>query len=522
MTTFLYPLSGSGIFWDWSSRLRQNDTTLQFHHFFWTTFTYLGPFFLIQTYSTTTALFPRHRLIILTPLLVYLVEVQDYLFVNLYYGEISNNYWSFNLLLTNNLNKYHPHLFYASTWSLLLLLIYQRYNAYLQTPTFILTESIKKVRELTYFTGLLNSFALFLGSWWAFQEGTWGGWWNWDPSEVLGLLVLLITLLISHKVQNYLSTWSLLQKTFVGVILFLWVYFFTQLNFDLVSHNFGNRFTFFFVNTLFYLDMLVLLTLNLILFGLVNLRLVRSLKLSRIANECFKGNLVWLPTLTITWALLVLGSFHPLFNYFLWQYFSVNFWNFTPNYEIFYYTIILLLYGVFVVKPLRKSQGVIPTLTFFTCTPLSTVLPLIGFPEKGWKTLHLLLTLTLVLNVLDNQTHVVLLSYESSLLKTTISYTESGFMFEVWSLEDFWKEKTRISWYRNSSTTTHSFLAKHSACEVNQFNFSQSQTCFMTTTLAPLSDYSLKRNYLHIFFNSFYELIFVIFFLFWVRQSKTS
>jgi len=411
--------------------------------------------------------------------------------------------------------------FYASTWSLVLLITYQRYNVFTKTSTFIFTSSIKKVRELTIFTGSLNSFALFLGSWWAFQEGTWGGWWNWDPSEVLGLLVLLTILLISHKPQNYLNIWSLLQKTFVGVMLFIWVYFFTQLNFDLVSHNFGNRFTFFFVNTLFYLDMLVLLTLNLTLFRLVNFGLTKSLKLSRITNERFEGNLAWPLVLTTTWTLLVLGSFHSLFNYFLWQYLGVNFWNFTTNYELFYYTTILLLYGVFVTKPLRRLQGVVPTLTCFTLTPVNTTLPLVDLPERGWRTFHLLLTLTLVLNILDNQTHLTLLSYESSLLKPTISCFESGFVSEIWSLEDFWKEKTRVSWYHTSSTTTHNFLSKHSAYEINQFNFAQNQTSFMTTTFVPLSDYLLKRNYLHIFFSSFYELIFVITFVLLGRQVKT-
>lgn len=477
---------------------------------------------MIQAYLVTSTLLPRSRILMLTPLLTYLVEVQDYLFVNLFYSEIASSYWSFNLLLTNNLNKYHPHLFYASTWTLLLLITYQRYSSRLKSSPFVLTEAIQKARELNFFTGYLNSFALFLGSWWAFQEGTWGGWWNWDPSEVLGLLVLLTTLLISHKKLNYLRVWGLLNKTLTGVILFLWVYFFTQLNFDLVSHNFGNRFTFFFVNTLFYLDMLLLLTLTLVLLELINLRLTRSLKLSRVTNVIFEGGPVWTFLLTITWALLVLGSFHSLFNYFLWQYFGFNFWNFTINYEVLYYTTTLILYGVFITKPFSTSQSFIPTLICFTCTPLNFTLPLTKWSGRGWRSFHLLLTLILVLNILDNQTNLTLISYESSLLKSPTSLIEPGSLSEVLSIEDFWKEKTQITWNSKSSTTTHSFMSKHSAYETNHFNFKQSETCFMATTLVPLSDHLLKRNYLHVFFSSFYETTFLLIFLICKNQIKTS
>lgn len=509
MAIFLYPLTGLGIFWDWPGRLRPNDTTLQFHHFFWTTFTYLGPFFLIQNYLIIASLFPRHKFIITSIMLIYLVEVQDYLFVNLSYSEVFLNFKGFNLLLTNNLNKYHPHCFYASTWSLIFLTAYLRYVTHLPTLTFISTEGLRKMKSLTYVTGLINSFALFLGSWWAFQEGTWGGWWNWDPSEVLGLIVLLITLLITHKTVSYLTLWSAIQKIFLGALSLFWVYFFTQLNFDLVSHNFGNRFTFFFVNTLFYLDMLLGLTFGLTFFVLLKSKLTWSLKLSSPESNFSRNTLVWVSVLPISWVVLVLGSFHPLINYFLWQYLGVNFWNFTGNYSIFYYVIIIIIYGVFTSKPLNCSGGLLYTTFFSQTTLLSVLLPPSNYAQQSWKTFHTVLSLILASNLLDNQTHTTLISYESNLFKPVLLNLNPELASEVICIEDAWKEKVRIFWSQTSSTTLHSFMNSHSAYETNQFSFYQTKTIFMASSSNPFGNNLLQRNYLHIFFGLFYEATFL-------------
>lgn len=160
-----YPCIGSTALWDWSSRIRQNDTTLQFHHFFWTTFTYLGPFFLIQVTVVLLPLMNRGKFILLIILGFYLVEVQDYLFVNLFYSELVCNFWNFNLLLTNNLNKYHPHIFYFSTWLLFSLILYQVVVSNSVIKIFTLTKVARKSHRSLYLAKIVNSFALFLGSW---------------------------------------------------------------------------------------------------------------------------------------------------------------------------------------------------------------------------------------------------------------------------------------------------------------------------------------------------------------------
>jgi len=89
----------------------------------------------------------------------------------------------------------------------------------------------------------LITIALYLGSWWALQEGSWGGWWNWDASEFFGLLIFYYLILSVHRpdlVKSLLLLVNFLLKTqYLLVIFFLLL----QLNFNVISHNFGFRST---------------------------------------------------------------------------------------------------------------------------------------------------------------------------------------------------------------------------------------------------------------------------------------
>lgn len=100
-----------------------------------------------------------------------------------------------NPLLLNSLNLIHPTL-------INLFLVYIAVDfvifcctkfipAFFRYLHFNLIQSLKLVF-------LLYCTALFLGGFWAFQVGTWGGWWVWDFSETLLLLFLLPPLIASH------------------------------------------------------------------------------------------------------------------------------------------------------------------------------------------------------------------------------------------------------------------------------------------------------------------------------------
>jgi hypothetical protein len=134
----------------------------------------------------------------------------------------------YNLLLNNSINKLHPALIYLALMSSLI------------------SFSNLNLRNINYrllahalFNLAVILVSLTLGGWWAYQEGSWGGWWNWDASEMFGLFILTTLLILSHT----LHTLNLYYVSFMRNITILLVlyYSFLQLNFSLISHNFGIR-----------------------------------------------------------------------------------------------------------------------------------------------------------------------------------------------------------------------------------------------------------------------------------------
>lgn len=143
-----------------------------------------------------------------------------------------------NNFLSNQLNKIHPPLFYALMGWLLGISFFsiERRNRFSPSPIPTLL--------------LLNLLLLLLGSWWAFQEGTWGGWWNWDSSEVLGLIILILLISNLHGLFLDISKLNshillLLRKTLsiVSMIAFLLL----QLTLVQSSHSFGIQFDYLFL-----------------------------------------------------------------------------------------------------------------------------------------------------------------------------------------------------------------------------------------------------------------------------------
>lgn len=152
-----------------------------------------------------------------------------------------------NLLLLNPLNKYHPFLLYSAlALSLHLTLSYSRLltNVGYSLPFGMGEGGTKSLRNLT--SGFIVS-ALYAGSWWALQEGTWGGWWNWDPSEVLGLLILLPLIFCWHQRGRPVSESMNSYRFGLGAWCTGVAYVLIQLNFEAVSHNFGIQLFFFFI-----------------------------------------------------------------------------------------------------------------------------------------------------------------------------------------------------------------------------------------------------------------------------------
>ena len=180
---------------------------------------------------------------------IWFVEFRDLISSNAQMTLLTTIEPTLNLLLTNTLNKYHPFIFYLSlALTLLIFLINMFY--YSNDRFFWEPLALKNTLSLSKIALALNFTALFMGSWWALQEGTWGGWWNWDSSEVFGLLPGFIILSLFHK-SNILKNFSdYLMTLKIGCTSVLIFYVLLQFNFELISHNFGPKFFFFFNSNL--------------------------------------------------------------------------------------------------------------------------------------------------------------------------------------------------------------------------------------------------------------------------------
>jgi hypothetical protein len=475
-----YPFSGECWFYDFTARLHLNDVYLHLSHFYWTTLTYLGPFFVIQLTLAALYFTPHCLSIVVTLLFVYITEVSDFLTSNYLIGISTLNYWDFNNLLTNNLNKYHPHIFYVSTILCILISTFESLYAASTKWSFSTPYLAALLKNLMYLAGLINVFALFLGSWWAFQEGTWGGWWNWDPSEVLGLIVFVISLVGLHHFTSNPQSLTLIIKLKLGVSLLVLAYFFTQLNFDLVSHNFGNRFTFFFTNTLFYLESASLAGAG-VLLGLFSFtKKIVCLRLLHSESYLTPSRLLISSALTFIWIWLLLTSFLPLCNYFFWQYFHLNLFNTSVSHQGTLFYLVLGTYLVFGQISYFSHSIVVPLICLWLPTYLLIPLLCLSSATQNMLFFHASILMQLASNLVTNQLDN--LSDLSSNINTpiTIGGVVNHSMSSVYVCEDVWRETFYL---RFSAKTTpyssYTLSTESNIHETNVFTLVQDSNSFI-------------------------------------------
>ena len=306
---------------DLTSRFFLNDFFMNSYYVLWTNFTYIPLLFtgLLFLYSYNYLKTLPHFVWLLT-LFYFETSIIIYYDLNLHphLGELAGTH--FNGLLLNSINKFHPALFYVT----LLLSTHSLYPFTQSRPYSYSKNHVCKVlhRTVCYWLPMIV-WTLFLGSWWALQEGSWGGWWNWDPSEVFGLLVMVLYLLMLHREGSTRSYIANCNTYHLYVMIVLLTYLFIQLNFDLVSHNFGTR-----VDQFIDQSHTFILTLILVLIGLLIL-IINTLSFFRASH--LLG--FWTPTkLHINWqsitsqviTIVLLSSFSLLVNDFYWKFFQTN------------------------------------------------------------------------------------------------------------------------------------------------------------------------------------------------------
>lgn len=228
---------------DITARVSLFSNPLNYTYFFWTHIWYVPVFLLILfcllcvkiTYLVRCITIFRLTGITLL-LLVLLLDVfyqQHYNYFEMYWHDQNNT------LLTNSVNRIHPLLLYLSATQLVLCGLCYNNQSFTTNQTHLFSYILYKFCNMYRTITLLLLPSLYLGSWWAAQEGSWGGWWNWDASEFFALLILFFLLLSFHKVAKTYT--FIFYRYLVGTYALATVIFFIllQINFTSISHNFG-------------------------------------------------------------------------------------------------------------------------------------------------------------------------------------------------------------------------------------------------------------------------------------------
>jgi len=207
---------------DLNWRLFFNETFLFYYYFFWTNFWYIYLYIviLIVLFYFKKKINLNYFFLIVCYLVIF--YYLDYYTLNTVLNKFSTFNKLINNLLSNKFNKIHPLLFYT-------------------TVTLILyVNIIKKNKVYLYFIFFIIWVSLLLGSWWALQEGSWGGWWNWDASEVFGLIIFFYSIVLLHTNSKLSLNFYYRQTMLLYLLLIYLFYILLQLNFSIASHNFGN------------------------------------------------------------------------------------------------------------------------------------------------------------------------------------------------------------------------------------------------------------------------------------------
>ncbi len=409
-------------------RIVNNDFFFNNFYFFWTNLWYLPFIFFLIIVS-----FLIHKSLIVNNFIVIFIIsytwFNNIIFLNFYNSNIVNYHSlvfqeGLNTLLLNSINKIHPALLYTSTYIFFLVLFTISANVThkQQYCSFMLLNFIKPIKYLIY----ISILTLFLGSWWATQEGSWGGWWNWDTSEVFGLLILFKILLYFHR-NIFLNSLKLHWiHTLISFYILLSFYLFMQLNFNLISHNFGFHISKFINIEVFLLNLLFLIFI------------FTKIKVSKYRIYIFyylypvKKNVQSL-TNVIFFIINVIFFITTLslINDFFWINFTLNFFNSYTNFNFIICIMIIFLFISF------KSNRFNYILFYFLMlsNPLHYVyIYLKNFKKTSIFVLHYLIFFSLLLTTtyhnitLNNWLNLHLVGFKSNV--NTINYDMKNLWFQ--------------------------------------------------------------------------------------------
>lgn len=503
-------------------RLDLNDTILNSYNFFWTSVTFLSLVYIILLLIFDVYYWGSKFFFLKLSLLAFLVwlglGVGDFYGSNNNFSQIELNLSAINTLLLNTLNKYHPFLLYLSVFSLLSSLAYiPKYTKL----NFGLNYFLSIFRLLIVSVLLLSFTALYLGGWWAFQEGTWGGWWGWDPSEVLGLLLFLISLQFFHSGFDLEKLISWRFRLLLFITLLVYSYYFLQLNFELTSHSFGSRFTYFFNSNLMYLELLFLTLLlvhiytKIYLFFIFRIQSLLKSNLSQILNT---SEVSWLKVLVFIITLLVgFSTYNVIWHYFMWNFFQINLFNL----GVFLYCLITFLIHLVL---LVTHFGSIIVLMFGSLWLVFQPIPLYWF----WTSLvlirvsfftlvHFILLLTTLINTYEGVVEIPQALVGDSRLIYSVTFESLVSQVFSQSCTPFMVEEALLSveYWKNFSTSYTLFYNSNS---VSIASFTLLEFCggftnlWLLGTLIFFDMRVIEFLQTDLIFNSIFTLVIVLFF----------
>lgn len=142
----------------------------------------------------------------------------------------------FNFNLQNGLLNIHPILIYI-IYSYMMIYVYIR-----TTTTFYYLHVIFR-RSFLIFANLIALIGIFLGALWASQELNWGGFWSWDPVELISLLCIYMLLKLLHNPNSIIKFHPLT----INIAIFIFIYLIMRAGVVSTIHSFIKN-----TNTPFY------------------------------------------------------------------------------------------------------------------------------------------------------------------------------------------------------------------------------------------------------------------------------
>ena len=503
---------------DLYSRVLINDFVVNSFYYLWTSFWFIPLLlFSILCYFLVTIYQVKTNIKYLLLLLIWLCSLFDFLnyaCLNLSTNTLLSHTENFNNLLTNSVNKFHPGIFYMSSLPIILVLFLSNnckhdsnFNLVIIVKTYLITAKTNLI---------LVSFTLFLGGWWALQEGSWGGWWNWDPSEVFGLIFIFLYAWQLHQLifkKNFLQIFT---SNVIWFYIILLLYIFIQLNFDLVSHNFGTK-TDQFINALQFYE--INLSMVIIFFVIYSCSIFKNLLnpiwLYHNFNYTKKdGNLMWWVVVSGGVVLYqTVNSFLPLLNDFLWKIFSINITNVVPNWTYVNIILINLLY-VYLWKP--KPALIAITIVLLPWTVYNSLNFNMSYLRWTRTVLfHLLIILALNVSTINSILISSYWSFEPSSL-SFVTRHKFWYYYETVKLNNNFLDFNYFTLTSNTLTSTFNFTLFDTSNEIHSFVL-QTFTDFQQQSLILGS---LFLTYTINTYDFFPQSIFNLFFLWLILVSN--